>query len=79
MIASYAPIFFRKFGKPRYLTPYIPGVGNRGVGGYTPPGRKNFENTTPLRIWKKYTPHPCGAKRRRHFFGQIWEINVNST
>ena len=45
-----------------------PGVGNRGVWGYTPPGRKNFE----------YTPLG-GAKRRRHFFGRISEINVNLT
>ena len=53
----------------------LAGVGNRGV---YPPGRKIFENTPPPEDLKKYTPLG-GASRRRHFFGQILEINVNLT
>ena len=55
------------------------GIGG-GRGGYTPPGRKNFENTPPPWGFGKNIPPPLGgAKRRRHFFDQILEINVNLT
>ena len=54
------------------------GSGIGGGRGYTPPGRKNFENTPP-EDFEKYTPPLGGAKRRCHFFGQILEINVNLT
>ena len=54
------------------------GIGGVG-GGIPPPGRKNFENTPPEDLEKIYPPPLGGAKRRRHFFGQISEINVNST
>ena len=54
-----------------------PGVGNRGVGGYTPLAGKIL-NIPPLRILEKYTPLG-GAKRRPHFFGRNSKINVNLT
>ena len=55
------------------------GGGRGGRGGYTPPWPENFENTPPPEDLEKIYPPLGGARRRRHFFAQILEINVNLT
>ena len=53
------------------------GSGIGGVGGI-PPWPEKFWKYPPEDLEKIYPPLG-GAKRRRHFFGQILEINVNLT
>ena len=51
-----------------------------GIGGYTPLAGKILKIPPPPEDLEKIYPPPLGgAKRRRHFFGQILEINVNLT
>ena len=61
----------------RGLQDYKQGSGIGGVGGYTPPGRKNFENTPPPEDLEKIYPPPLGgAKRRRNFLAKFWKLTL---
>ena len=42
--------------------------------GVYPPGRKNFENTPPLRIWKKYTPLSAARSAAAIFLAKFGKL-----
>ena len=46
-----------------------------GVGGYTPPGRKNFENTPPEDLEKIYPPS-AARSAAAIFLAKFWKLTL---